>query len=238
MALTLLLMAALGSCQSLRPNASGRTTAEPIVLEPRAELSLASPIPLDASEMAGKEIGFVYEAYLSPEQEGGEEEETPGIIPDTFRSTAPSVDRVDRPSRGHGVLAITRDLSAAYVFVEVQDVKLDEINMFHIHCGRPGQLGPILVDFSLRGDLLTYLEDGRFAIEITNEDIAAAASHGEGIVGAFAAGCPIAPALPTDKVKTIGGMQFIAEQGELYFNLHTAGQTFFGDIRGQLMPVR
>jgi len=39
-------------------------------------------------------------------------------------------------------------------------------------------------------------------------------------------------------VKTIGGMELIARQGELYFNLHTAGQTYFGDIRGQFEAVQ
>ena len=39
------------------------------------------------------------------------------------------------------------------------------------------------------------------------------------------------------KVKTIAGMQHIAEQGELYFNLHTKAQTFYGDIRGKLQRV-
>jgi hypothetical protein len=38
-------------------------------------------------------------------------------------------------------------------------------------------------------------------------------------------------------VKTIAGLQLIAEQGELYFNLHTTGQTYFGDMRGQLSRV-
>jgi hypothetical protein len=33
-------------------------------------------------------------------------------------------------------------------------------------------------------------------------------------------------------------MALIAEQGELYYNLHTKGQTIYGDIRGQLTPVR
>ena len=72
---------------------------------------------------------------------------------------------------------------------------------------------------------------------VTNEDIVANTDHGEGIVGAFTAGCPITLALPTDKVKTIAGMHTIAAEGELYFNLHTKGQTFFGDIRGQLLQV-
>ena len=203
--------------------------------EPHPELSDRGPIELDPAQ--GKEIGAMYEAFLSPQQEGGEEEETPSLVPSQFRSTAPSVVRNERPSRGHGVLTFTKDLSKAFVYVAVEGVKLNEIVMFHIHCGRPGQLGPILVDFGLAGDLKAYMADGFLALEITNEDIVAAAEHGQGIVGAFTSGCPIVPAIPLDKVKTIAGMELIARQGELYFNLHTAGQTFFGDIRGQLYPV-
>jgi len=32
-------------------------------------------------------------------------------------------------------------------------------------------------------------------------------------------------------------MAVVAEEGELYFNIHTKSQTFYGDIRGQLYPV-
>jgi hypothetical protein len=32
-------------------------------------------------------------------------------------------------------------------------------------------------------------------------------------------------------------MELIARQGELYFNLHTSGQVYFGDIRGQFVAV-
>ena len=110
--------------------------------------------------------------------------------------------------------------------------------MFHIHCGRPGQLGPIIIDFALAGDLQEYWADNVLTLELTNEDIEAAANHGHGVVAAFTSGCPIVSAIPTDKVKTIGGLEFIARQGELYFNLHTAGQTFFGDIRGQLYQIQ
>jgi hypothetical protein len=31
-------------------------------------------------------------------------------------------------------------------------------------------------------------------------------------------------------------MAEIAMERELYFNLHTTGQTYFGDIRGQIYP--
>lgn len=200
--------------------------------EPRPELSERGPIELNPAQ--GQEIGATYEAFLSPQQEGGEEEDTPSLTPAQFRSTAPSVARNNRKSRGHGVLTFTKDLSKAYVYVAVEGVKAEEVVLFHIHCGRPGQLGPIIVDFGLAGDLTEMMADGFLALEITNEDIVAATDHGQGLVGAFTAGCPIVPAIPLDKVKTIAGMELIARQGELYFNLHTAGQTFFGDIRGQL----
>lgn len=201
----------------------------------RAELEQASPIELNLNR--GQEIGSVFEAFLSPHQEGGEEEETPEIAPAVFKSTAPSVPRNERSSRGHGVVAFTNDLSKAFVHIAIDGVDPEEIVMFHLHCGRPGQLGPIIVDFSLMGDLQEYWQDNVLALEITNEDIEAVASHGEGLVGAFTAGCPIVPANPLAKVTTIAGLETIAKQGEIYFNLHTTGQVFFGDIRGKLQEV-
>lgn len=184
----------------------------------------------------GKEIGYVYEAYLSPQQEGGEEEDTPKGTPSQFKSTAPSRDRDDRKEHGHGKISFTRDLSKAIIEVEVADLKIEDINMFHIHCGRPGQLGPILVDFALITDIQkNFNDDGILALEVTNKDIEAEAASGEGIIGAFTAGCPIVPG-GKEKVKTIAGMEYIAREGDLYFNLHTKGQTYFGDMRGQVHP--
>jgi hypothetical protein len=196
----------------------------------RAEIERPSPIPLDPSR--GSEIGFVYEAFLSPLQEGGEEEDTPPLIPPEFRSTAPSVPRNERTSRGHSVIEFTRDLSRAYVHLAVENVDSSTIVLLHLHCGRPGQLGPIIVDFGLMGDIQAYLADGMMTIEVTNEDIVAVLDHAHGLIGGFTSGCPIVPGLP-DEVVTIAGLQQIAGFGELYFNLHTAGQVYFGDIRGQ-----
>jgi hypothetical protein len=183
----------------------------------------------------GDEILTIYEAWLSPLQEGGEERDTPAFVPDVFRSTAPSVDRNDRKSRGHGTLAVTRDLGRAYAHIKIEGVDPADITMFHIHCGRPGQLGPILIDLGMKGDLAQMFEDGEMSVEITNDDITAVTDHAHGVIAAFTAGCPIVPALPNDRVTTIAGLNHIAAQGELYFNLHTKGQTYFGDIRGQLL---
>ncbi len=201
----------------------------------RPELERESPIPLNPA--GGSEIGFVYEAYLSPHQEGGEEEEVPALTPPQFRSTAPSVPRSQRTSRGHAVIEFTNDLSRAYVHLAIENVNIDDIVMLHLHCGRPGQLGPIIVDFSLFGNINEYLADGVLTVEITNDDIVETLGHSSGLVGAFTVGCPIVPTIPNDKVRTIAGMEQIARENELYFNLHTAGQTFFGDIRGQFYLV-
>ena len=145
---------------------------------PRAESDQPSPIVLDPSP--GQTIGAIYEAFLSPHQEGGEEEDTPSLVPQQFLSTAPSVPRNERTSRGHGVLSFTKDLSKAFVHVQVEGVKTEDVVMFHIHCGRPGQLGPIIVDFALAGDLQEYLADGLLTLEITNADIVAVTDHSEG----------------------------------------------------------
>ena len=199
------------------------------------EVAPRDGITLDPA--AGSEIGRIYQAWLSPLQEGGEEADIPALVPDAFRSTAPSVNRNDRTSRGHGTLAITRDLGRAYAHVKIEGVNPADIVMFHIHCGLPGQLGPILVDLGHGTDLPTAFADGELSVEITNEDLVAVLDHGHGLIGAFTAGCPILPALPMDRVVTIAGLAQIAAEGELYFNLHTKGQVYFGDIRGQLAPL-
>lgn len=184
-----------------------------------------------------QEIGLVYEAFLSPNQEPGEEENTPKLIPASFRSTAPSVSRNKRKSRGHGVVKFTKDLSKAFVEVQVEGVNSQDINMFHIHCGNPDVLGPILVDFALAGNIQQNFADNNFIAEVTNENIEKTASSGRDILGAYLLGCPIESG-KLDKVKTVAGMEQFAKRSELYFNLHTKGQTFFGDIRGKLQLAK
>lgn len=215
---------------------SGLLSAHEGASRSASEIERQSPIPLNPS--SGSEVGFVYQAFLSPHQEGGEEEDTPGFIPPQFRSTTPSVPRDQRTSRGHAVIEFTNDLSKAYVHLAIDGVNIAEINMLHLHCGRPGQLGPIIVDFGMKGNLQDFFADGVMTVEITNADITAVTAHASpNPIDAFTLGCPITPTVPNDKVKTLGGMELIARSGELYFNLHTTGQTYFGDIRGQFHLV-
>jgi CHRD domain len=212
-----------------------------------AERAALPAVALDPQR--GAAIGTTFEAFLSPHQEPAEEQDTPANTPEQFRSTAPSLLRSERQSRGHGIVRFSNDLSRAYVDLQIEGVKAEDIVLFHIHCGQPDSLGPIIADFGLLGSLPEQFVEGRFSAEITNELIERTAESGDGMsgmagmVGAFTMGCPTPPSFslmenlaPAD-VKTVASMEFIARKGELYFNLHTKGQTFYGDIRGQLFQV-
>ncbi|MCX4240450.1 CHRD domain-containing protein [Paraliomyxa miuraensis] len=205
----------------------------------------AAPPPpsVELNPGAGQELGLQLEAFLSPHQEPGEEADTPKTTPAVFRSTTPSKSRAEREAaghRGHGMLRFSRDLSRAYVDVKLEGIDVSTINMFHIHCGKPGILGPILVDFALVTDVQENFSSGVFSVEITNADLVRTADHGHGAVAAFTAGClipsPSLQGVKPSKVSTVAGMAQIAAEGELYFNLHTTGQTFYGDVRGQILP--
>ncbi len=242
-----LFVALLAGCDS-PAEGTARAATEP---QPAAQVTAAPAKPattpvtpaqpsaaLDSGR--GQEIGLVFEAYLSPHQESGEEEETPTMVPKVFKSTTPSLDRDAREAaghRGHGRIRFTRDLSRAFVDVEIAGVDPATINMFHIHCGNPGVLGPILIDFSHSTDIQKDLADGVLSVELKNEHLVKVVDHGHGLVGAFTAGCPIPDDAPTSRVSTVAGMLQYALARQLYFNLHTTGQTYFGDLRGQVHPV-
>ena len=185
----------------------------------------------------GLEIGKIYEAWLTPHQEGGEKEDAPAMIPKMFKSIGTPVPRADRPDRGHGTLAFTKDLSRAYAHVKVANLKVEDVTMFHIHCGRPGELGPIIVDFSNNVNLQEGLADGELSVQISNKDLTAVIDHAYGMVGVYTSGCSINRGDLPAKMVMVAGLATIAAEGEVYFNLHTKSQQYFGDMRGQIWPV-
>jgi hypothetical protein len=244
----------LVGCEVQRPAATDEAqtaqTTQTVASTTSSTTTTSSPQPAPSLDAwGGKEIGLVVEGFLSPQQESNEEENIPSSVPQQFRSTTASQTRDQREAaghRGHGQIRFSKDLSRAWVDVRVKGVDIAKVNMFHIHCGEPGILGPILVDFSLATDVQKNLSDGLFSVELTNEHIAKTAAKGEGhghgsLVGAFTMGCVIgSPSLESmkpAKVLTIAGMADLAADRQLYFNLHTTGQTYYGDMRGQLWPV-
>lgn len=215
---------------------------------PCASVFAATPV-LDANK--GSAIGQQYEAFPSPWQEAGEESDTPPNTDPAFKSTTPSMTRPQRVKDGHrgdGLIRFSKDLSKAYVDIKIElgSIPLTNINMFHIHCGKPGILGPILIDFALATGSIQKVQqdisnDGILSVVLTDKDIVDNTASGDGSsTGVLTRGCVIpSPSLGSStplKVTTIAGMAAIAKEGELYFNLHTTGQTYYGDIRGQVQP--
>src|SRR2546430_2464499 len=104
--------------------------------------------PAQAKDPAQGATTFtVYEGYLSPAQQPGDEADAPKALAKTtgLQATAPSLPRDQRKSRGWGQIRFTRDLTKAWVDVEIKGVNPADILMFHVHCGPPGVLGPIIV---------------------------------------------------------------------------------------------
>ncbi|MFY0563964.1 CHRD domain-containing protein [Archangium lansingense] len=196
-----------------------------------------STLPAQAKDPSlGATTYTVYEAWMSPAQEPGEETEVPKPLEKSLGSTAPSVLRENRKSRGHGQLRFAKDLSKAYVEVQIQGVNPADILMFHIHCGPPGILGPIIVDFGESGSPAKKFVDGKFSVELTNKNVVFVKDM-PGLKPSLPEGCPAELGLP-GQVKTLAGLESLARKGVLYFNLHTKAHTYYGEMRGQLYAVQ
>jgi len=186
----------------------------------------------------GATIFTTYEGWMSPQQQPGDEADAPKALGKAtgLQSSAPSVPREQRKSRGYGQLRFSKDLTKAYVDVEVTGVNADDILMFHIHCGPPGVLGPIIVDFGEFGSLPKLLANGKMSVELLNKNITFVKQMPRGLKPALPESCPVEIGFPTQSM-TISALEYLARKGVLYFNLHTKANTFYGEIRGQIYPA-
>lgn len=196
-------------------------------------------LPAQAKDPAqGATTYTVYEAYMSPQQQPGEETEVPKPLEKSLGATAPTVSREQRTSRGWGQIRFAKDLSKAYVDVEITGVKAEDILMFHIHCGPPGLLGPIIVDFGESESPAKTLANGKMTLELTNKNITFVKDMPKGLKGlTLPESCPIEPGMPV-QAKTIAALEYLARKGVLYFNLHTKRATYYGEMRGQIYPAK
>jgi hypothetical protein len=198
-------------------------------------LSLSS---VQAKEPAEGATTFtVYEAFLSPLQQPGEESETPKLLEKSLGATQPSTLRENRKSKGYGQIRFAKDLSKAYVDVKIEGVKPEDILMFHVHCGPPGVLGPIIVDFGEFGTLSKTLSEGTLSVELTNKNITYIKDM-KGMKSGLPESCPAELGFLPTQTKTIAGMEYLARKGVLYFNLHTKAHTYYGEMRGQLYAAQ
>jgi hypothetical protein len=229
------------AASSASPPATGQTAAA----QPASTTSFVpAPAPTGLDPARGQILGISFESYMSPWQQEAEESDTPSAAPAEFKSTAPSLTRAQREAanhRGVGLIRFRNDLSRAYVDVKIEGIDPATINLFHIHCGKPGILGPILVDFGLATDLKkTFSNGGVMSVEVTDDLIVKSIGHAHNPLDALVNGClipEVSPGAKPPKVTTVAGMLTLARAGEIYFNLHTTAQTYYGDLRGQIFPT-
>jgi hypothetical protein len=182
-------------------------------------------VPLRSiAQQFGDQSFTEYEAFLHPAQE-----------PDpTLKSQG----------RAYGRLQFPRNLSAGKVEVQLSGVDAVNITAFHIHCGTPGVLGPIIVDLAQFGDLQRTLQNGRLSATVVNQGLTfikqapLPPKPGSGkLTLPLPEGCPSDLNIPLQQVNTIAGLEALARKGALYFNLHTKGHEFYGELRGQIYPA-
>lgn len=199
----------------------------------------------------GEQLSIEYQAYLTPAQEPGEPNGS--------------------NARGVGTIRFPKNLSYGQVDVQMTGVNVGDVTGFHIHCGPPGVLGPILLNLGQYGGFDQTINNGRFLAKFTNENItlpgvpqvlpngvpqipdeglAPPSSHSDGPVPSpsgepqipdglprLPEGCQVAAGLPSP-VTTVAGVEAVAKEGALYFNLHTEQNNFYGEMRGQVYPAR
>jgi hypothetical protein len=200
--------------------------------------TLFLPPALAKDPAQGATAFTTYEGWMSPQQQPGDEADAPKALARAtgLQSTEPSVPREQRKSRGWGQLRFTKDLTRAYVDIEVTAVNPTDVVMFHIHCGPPGVLGPIIVDFGEFGSLPRLLASGKMSVELSNKNITFIKQMPKGLKPALPESCPVEIGFPTQSM-TIAALEHLARKGVLYFNLHTKANTFYGEVRGQIYPA-
>lgn len=119
--------------------------------------TVVSSEPLQFSQGAlkdpalGTQLFTEYEAFLSTGQEPEEPVGSTGL--------------------GYGNLRFARDLSFGEIYVQIDNIDPAEIVGFHLHCGPPGFLGPILINFDQYGDFEDTISNGQFSARVNNDDV-------------------------------------------------------------------
>lgn len=230
-----MLLAACGAAATTPTTPAGQDAAAPSTGVP----STAAPAAPAADPSTGKTTFAVYEGYMSPQQQPGEETDAPKLLEKAIglANTATSTPREQRKSLGYGRIRFAKNLSRAYVDVKVDGVNPADILMFHVHCGPPGVLGPIIVDFGEFGDLTKNMANGTLSVELSNKNITFIKDMPHGLKPALPESCPVEPGFPTQSM-TVAALEYLARKGVLYFNLHTKAHTFYGEVRGQIYPAK
>lgn len=175
------------------------------------------------NQQFGEQSFTEYEGYLHPAQE-----------PDPA---------LQSQANGYGRLSFPKNLSAGKIDVQMVGIDPANITAFHIHCGSPGVLGPIVVNFDQFGEFKKTIVNGRLSASLNNKGLTFVKqpppppSLSSAPKLPLPEGCPSDINFPVQQVNTIAGLESLARKGALYFNVHTKGHEFYGELRGQIYPV-
>lgn len=172
-------------------------------------LAASSLLPWSASDGQDREVvTFDLAARLS-----GAQEVTP---PDTPTTPSPGV---TTETTGDVQVRVAEDLSSFAFVLNVNNGS--GVTQAHLHCGRPGENGPVVVFLSPLNaegqDVNGMLAEGRR----TNQQIEAGAEACEELIGR--------------PVRNIASLTAAAFDGLIYANVHTVTNPA-GEVRGQLVP--
>lgn len=173
-------------------------------------LAASSLLPWSASNGQDREVvTFDLGARLS-----GAQEVTP---PDTPTTPSPGV---TTETTGDVQVRVAEDLSSFAFVLNVDNGS--GVTQAHLHCGRPGENGPVVVFLSPLNaegqDVNGMLAEGTR----TNQHIEAGAEACEELIGR--------------PVRNIASLTAAAFDGLIYANVHTATNPA-GEVRGQLVPA-
>lgn len=172
-------------------------------------LAVSSLLPWSASNAQDQQATFNLAARLN-----GAQEVTPPDAPAT-----PSLG-VTTEATGDIQIRVTEDLSSLEFVLNVTNGV--GVTQAHLHCGRAGQNGPVVVFLSALNasgqDVNGQLAQGTR----TNQEIEASAEACEALIGR--------------PVRNIASLTVAAFEGLIYANVHTLANPE-GEVRGQLVPA-
>jgi hypothetical protein len=171
-------------------------------------LAVSSLLPLSASN--GQEV-VTFDLYADL---SGAQEVTP---PDAPTTPSPGV---TTEATGDVQVRVAEDLSSFAFTLNVSNGT--GVTQAHLHCGRPGQNGPVVVFLSPLNeqgqDVNGLLAEGTR----TNANIEAGAEACEALIGR--------------PVRNVASLTAAAFDGLIYANVHTLANPA-GEVRGQLIPT-
>lgn len=174
----------------------------------RLAIACSLVLAMGASAAGEDQYSFDLDARLS-----GEQEVTPPAAP-----SVPSLG-VITDARATVRIDVAKDLSSFRFRLIVRNG--NDVTQAHLHCGRPGQNGPVVVFLS--------------ALNPQGQDVNGVLAYGTRRNENIEPGAAACEALIGRPINNIASLTAAAHDGLIYANVHTI-QNPAGEVRGQLTP--